>query len=245
MSHPVQVDETAPLVMEQTADRVAEYRPGRSDWMPNQPNGHYGIDDNDGVEYRDWYRMRTPKGRLSIRNSGVVPDNSFNRWGDARGGPYQNYARSGNNSSNSISFYYDDLEVPTYKTGDRLFRYADGGIVRIALSPPQDTGTVFQSRPVDPDVPNSGTMHGSYTFAQAGITHAEASVMFKTWLQRTGSVNLYPMPANGGKLDGQFVGQGADGPSGMIGTWELPAGFFGVEDVREKIQGSFGADYAP
>ena len=210
--------------------------------MPNQPHNHIGIDDNDGIQYRDWMRMWTPKGRLHIRNSGVVPDNSFNQYGDQRGGPYQNYARGGNTSDGSISFEYDDLEVPTYKrgAGDRLMRYADGGIVQYRLG-----GSTFASRPVDPDVPNSGTMHGSWTFAQAGITHAEASVMFKTWLQRTGSVNMYEMPADGGKLDGQFVGQGADGPSGMIGTWELPAGFFGVEDVRERIQGSFGADYAP
>ena len=241
MSHPVQVDETAPLVMEQTADRVAEYRPGAPNRMPNAPNGHYGIDDNDGVVRRDWLRMRTPKGRLSVINIGAVPDNSYNRWGDNRGGPYANYARGGNNSSNNISFYYDDLEVPTYKRKTRLFRYADGGLAEWGTG----FGSRHLSRPVDPDVPNSGTMHGDKTFAEVGITHAEASVMFKTWLQRTGSVNLYEMPATGGKLDGQFVGQGADGPSGMIGTWELPAGFFGVADVREKIQGSFGADYAP
>ena len=106
-------------------------------------------------------------------------------------------------------------------------------------------GPTFLSRPVDPDVPNPGTMHGSFTNVQAGITHAEASVMFKTWLQRTRKVNMYEPPSDGWKLDGQFVGQEADGPAGMLGTWELPAGLFGVSDVRERIQGSFGADYAP
>ena len=106
-------------------------------------------------------------------------------------------------------------------------------------------GSTFLSRPVDPDVPNPGTTHGSFTDVQAGITHAEASVMFKTWLQRTRKVNMYEPPSDGWKLDGQFVGQEADGPAGMLGTWELPAGLFGVSDVRERIQGSFGADYAP
>ena len=242
MSHPVQVDETAPLVMEQTADRVAEYRPGRRDWMPNQPHNHIGIDDNDGVEWRDWYRMWTPKGRFSIRNSAIAPGRTFGVGNDAGGGPWQNYARSNNDSARSISFEYDDLEVPTYmfNGNNRVMWYADGGLVQYRLG-----GSTFLSRPVDPDVPNPGTMHGGFTETQAGITHAEASVMFKTWLQRTGSVNMYTPSSDGWKLDGQFVGQGADGPSGMIGTWELPAGLFGVENVRERIQGSFGADYAP
>ena len=242
MSHPVQVDETAPLVMEQTADRVAEYRPGTPTRTPNAPTDHIGIDDNDGIAWNDWHRMRTPKGRLSIRNSSIAPGEKFNTYTDSGGGPWQNYARGNNDSARSISFEYDDLEVPTYmRTGNRIMRYADGSLHTHELH----VGSRHLSRPVDPDVPNPGTMHGSYTSAHVGITHAEASVMFKTWLQRTGSVNMYEPPSAGWKLDGQFVGQGADGPSGMIGTWELPAGFFGVEDVRERIQGSFGADYAP
>ena len=56
-------------------------------------------------------------------------------------------------------------------------------------------------------------------------------------------MNLFGSPE--AQLDGQFVGQDADGPTGMIGTWELPAEYFGVGEVREAIQGSFGAEYAP
>ena len=68
--------------------------------------------------------------------------------------------------------------------------------------------------------------------------------MLKSWLERTGHMNLFSIPP-GSEVNGQFVGQDADGPTGMIGTWELPEGAFGVGDVRDAIRGSFGAEYAP
>ena len=91
----------------------------------------------------------------------------------------------------------------------------------------------------DPDEP-------SWTPPSAsGLTAASAAATYKSWLDRTAAVILFEAGLENAQLDGQFVGQDADGPTGMIGTWELPAEFFGVGDVREAIQGSFGAEYAP
>lgn len=48
-----------------------------------------------------------------------------------------------------------------------------------------------------------------------------------------------------GKIDGMFVGQDQDGPLGIIGTWELTGGAFGVGTERGVIRGAFGADIQP
>ena len=47
------------------------------------------------------------------------------------------------------------------------------------------------------------------------------------------------------KIEGMFVGQNQDGPLGIIGTWELTGGIFGLEDERGIIRGAFGADIEP
>ena len=96
----------------------------------------------------------------------------------------------------------------------------------------------LDSRPLDPETAPAQEPNSHY-----GISAAQQAVMLKSWLERSGAVNLFSIGDTA--LEGQFVGQDADGPTGMIGTWELPAGAFGVGDVRERIQGSFGAEYAP
>ena len=59
-------------------------------------------------------------------------------------------------------------------------------------------------------------------------------------------VNVHGTDANlASKVEGMFVGQDQDGPLGIIGTWELTGGVFGVESERGIIRGAFGADIQP
>ena len=149
---------------------------------------------------------------------------------------------------------YDDLELPTYMVNDnstRVFRYADGSIKPLYI----DIGGQHRIRPtwrpLDPDMPNvdqNGNIERTWNVInrpndQWTLTAEGASRMLKSWLERTGASNLFSIGETA--LNGQFVGQDADGPTGMIGTWELPADAFGVGDVRDVIRGSFGAEYAP
>ena len=51
--------------------------------------------------------------------------------------------------------------------------------------------------------------------------------------------------ARAATIDGMFVGQDQDGPLGIIGTWELTGGAFGMGTERGVIRGAFGADIQP
>ena len=46
-------------------------------------------------------------------------------------------------------------------------------------------------------------------------------------------------------LNGMFVGADQDGPLGLIGTWSLTGGAFGLGTERAPIRGAFGADIQP
>ena len=48
-----------------------------------------------------------------------------------------------------------------------------------------------------------------------------------------------------GTLEGRFVGQDQQGPLGLIGTWSLTGGAFGLGAERGDIRGAFGADIQP
>ena len=51
--------------------------------------------------------------------------------------------------------------------------------------------------------------------------------------------------ARASEIDGMFVGQDQDGPLGIIGTWTLTGGAFGLGVERGVIRGAFGADIQP
>ena len=53
------------------------------------------------------------------------------------------------------------------------------------------------------------------------------------------------MTARDSKLEGMFVGQDQGGPLGIIGTWELTGGAFGIGDSTQDVRGAFGADIQP
>ena len=133
----------------------------------------------------------------------------------------------------------------------RVFRYADGSIKPITISQQGNHQIRTTWRPVDPDMPNvdqNGNIERTWNVInrpthQQTLTAEGATRMLKAWLERSGGSNLFAI--GDAALEGQFIGQNADGPTGMIGTWELPEDAFGVGDVRERIQGSFGAEYAP
>ena len=67
------------------------------------------------------------------------------------------------------------------------------------------------------------------------------------WLRAGGYVNILETDATARASDikGMFVGQDQDGPLGIIGTWELTGGAFGVGNERGVIRGAFGADVQP
>ena len=227
--------------MELIDDRVARYRPGALNALPNPWTGEQGIQGNR-------FDLITRKGNSYFYNRGNIPGSS----GRDHGGLIE--AVGGNTLFHrSISRNHEDIEVPTYirtynvPGGDRAahrdFRFADGSIARWwnQQSHPFNRIDGLVAQAVDPEVPNAVEPDH-----RSGLTAATMSVMLKSWLYRTGSLNVFTPAAGSAALDGQFVGQDADGPTGIIGTWELPAGYFGVlGDVREAIQGSFGAEFAP
>ena len=51
--------------------------------------------------------------------------------------------------------------------------------------------------------------------------------------------------ARAATIEGMFVGQDQDGPLGIIGTWTLTGGAFGMGVERGVIRGAFGADIQP
>ncbi len=68
-----------------------------------------------------------------------------------------------------------------------------------------------------------------------------------TFLAEGNYVNI-PMgdtTARDSKVEGMFVGQDQDGPLGIIGTWELTGGAFGIGDSTQDVRGAFGADIQP
>ena len=60
-------------------------------------------------------------------------------------------------------------------------------------------------------------------------------------------VNVGPADedARNAQVNGMFVGQDQDGPLGIIGTWSLTGGAFGIGDSSQDIRGAFGADIQP
>ncbi len=235
---PVTYDETAEVGMEAIADQVARFRPGRLNALPNPWTGEDGIQST-------VFHVITQKGQMWLWNRNNVPGSS----GLGTGG----FLAPANGFNSAISTDYDDIEMPTYIRNYPVpggvqarhwdFRFADGSIARWwnqQAANPWNRIDGLIARAADPDVPNADDPHSG-----SGLTAATMSVMLKSWFFRTGSINLFEGDLENAQLDGQFVGQGADGPTGMIGTWELPAGVYGVGDVREAIQGSFGAEYAP
>ncbi len=248
---PVTYDESAEVVMEAIADRVAEYRPGALDALPNPWTGaHSGIQATTACcGNGDRFDIQTDQGQMYIAIRGDAPGSSTGPFAGDQGGLLV-VDRSWLVDA-SISRDYDDLEMPSYmekydvpggsQAAHRDFRYADGSIARWwnQQTSPFNRLDGLVGRATDPDEP------GPYIPNSRGVmTAAGMSAMLKSWLYRTGALNVFA-PENAA-LNGQFVGQDADGPTGMIGTWELPAGYLGVlGDVREVIQGSFGAEYAP
>ncbi len=240
---PVTYDETAEVGMEAIADRVAKFRQGALDRLPNPWTGQDGIQGTGSRGNNDAFWIRTQKGQMGITYTGEVPGSSTsdsNGTTAIRGGLM---VQSGT-LDGRISRDLDDVDMPSYfsringGSGNRYFRFADGSLAQwesLGMSPWNRLH--FHGRVDDPDessfVPPSGSE----------LTQAGAAAMYKAWLYRTSAVNLFGDPE--AQLDGQFVGQDADGPTGILGTWELPAEYFGVGEVREGIQGSFGAEYAP
>ena len=236
------------------ADGPARYRGGAETELTLRLTRLDGIDQNAGSGvgnwHGDWIKVESVKGWASVYNLGRAAGSSLNGYSDVRGGPWVPRWGTSRGFNSAISDDYDDLEIPTYmvKNGSHwVMRYADGSIIAGFIHQLGNHRLEGLSRPLDPEVPNAGqTWNGQRRpNDEWALTSAGASVMFKSWLERTGAVDLFSMPSSGSALEGQFVGQDADGPTGMIGTWELPAGVFGVGDVRERIQGSFGAEYAP
>ncbi len=247
---PVTYDESVESVevgMVSTADRIARFRGGSATELPNRWTDNDGIQATiSGFGNNDRFDLETVKGNMWMYNSADIPGYfQLSPFGDGSG-PLKPLWW---NFDGRISRDHDDLEIPTYfvlhtVSGDggyRYIRFADGSLGSWFVDcchPPWNV-LRFHGRPGDdPDEPSWTPPAGS------GLTAASAAAMFKSWLFRSEAVNLFSGPESA-DLDGQFVGQDADGPTGMIGTWELPAGFFGVGGLREGIQGSFGAEYAP
>ena len=81
-----------------------------------------------------------------------------------------------------------------------------------------------------------------------GIGHpTPANQLYAAYVKQYGYVNIEAddTAARASELNGMFVGQDADGPLGLIGTWTLTGDAFGVGEVREPIRGAFGAEFQP
>ena len=223
--------------MEAIADQVAKFRPGTLTTLPRPWTQESGIQGNR-------FDIISEGRQMYIYNRGDIPGSS----GRDQGG----FLLPSSPFHGAISRDHDDIHIPTFirtysvpggnDARHRDFRFADGSLARWwnQQSQPFNRLDGLIARAADPDVPNAVDPNPG-----SGLTAATMSVMLKSWFYRTGAVNLFEGDLENAQLDGQFVGQDADGPTGMIGTWELPADFVGVGDVREAIQGSFGAEYAP
>ena len=99
-------------------------------------------------------------------------------------------------------------------------------------------GYVERAYPVvgNPPGPNSGV----------GAPTMSTDELFGAFVRANDYVNVLGTDAElASKVEGMFVGQDQDGPLGIIGTWELTGGIFGVEGERGIIRGAFGADIQP
>ena len=79
-----------------------------------------------------------------------------------------------------------------------------------------------------------------------GAPAMSPDALFEAFITAGDYVNVPGTDANlASRIEGMFVGQNQDGPLGIIGTWELTGGIFGLEDERGIIRGAFGADIEP
>ena len=83
-----------------------------------------------------------------------------------------------------------------------------------------------------------GDSHPSDTLAQLATT-------FITEGEYVNIPAAHKAAALAGTLEGKFVGQDQQGPLGLIGTWSLTGGAFGLGAERGDIRGAFGADIQP
>ena len=90
------------------------------------------------------------------------------------------------------------------------------------------------------------TMDGGDTIG-AGIPTTTPARLATTYLTEGKYLNvaMEDTTARDSAIDGMFVGADQDGPLGLIGTWSLTGGAFGVGVERAPIRGAFGADIQP
>ena len=90
------------------------------------------------------------------------------------------------------------------------------------------------------------TLNTGGSLAGIGAPTGSPDALLAAFVTAGDYVNVHGTDANlASKVEGMFVGQDQDGPLGIIGTWELTGGVFGVEDERGIIRGAFGADIQP
>ena len=90
------------------------------------------------------------------------------------------------------------------------------------------------------------TLNQGGSLAGIGAPTGSPDALLAAFVTAGDYVNVHGTDANlASKVEGMFVGQDQDGPLGIIGTWELTGGVFGVEDERGIIRGAFGADIQP
>ena len=82
--------------------------------------------------------------------------------------------------------------------------------------------------------------------AGVGAPTMSTAELFEAFVRAGDYVNVRGTDAElASTVEGMFVGQDQDGPLGIIGTWELTGGIFGIGDERGVIRGAFGADLQP
>ena len=90
------------------------------------------------------------------------------------------------------------------------------------------------------------TLNTGGSLAGIGAPTGSPDALLAAFVTAGDYVNVHGTDANlASKVEGMFVGQDQDGPLGIIGTWELTGGVFGVESERGIIRGAFGADIQP
>ena len=109
-----------------------------------------------------------------------------------------------------------------------------------------NNGEYLFTRPGSADARGYPTAGG--TNIGVGLPSMSPSELYAAYLAEGGYINIEvgdTTAALASTLEGMFVGQDADGPLGIIGSWRLTGGAFGVGETRGPIRGAFGADFQP
>ena len=189
------------------------------------------------------------------------------KWAVA--GPTTNTSTSSSNAVRTWVFVFADGSMLQYGNQDGTTSPINNPTLNtqwrraIGIDPNKNPSSLYATD-ISGD-PALSANNGEYLFTRPGSANARGyptaggsnigvghpsmspSELYAAYLQEGGYTNVEAsdMAALASELEGMFVGQDADGPLGIIGTWSLTGDVFGVGETRGPIRGAFGADFQP